>query len=194
MLEIKDMERDYTKPTREAVVLIIVVTLLILSGLLYYANSLYLKSKSIGVVKVPVENKESIKPDTFSPDAQLNYLSARSNLKTLDTKESTVISSKKLPVQVINILSVGQNIQAKSVVFVDGKKGYQVTFDIEKKLVESFMTLTQSLDRKVWNMTKASYTDRAGVVNIESANYIATINLVQALDTKTEVEMNVIIK
>ncbi|KND50253.1 MAG: hypothetical protein AB198_01525 [Parcubacteria bacterium C7867-003] len=195
MLIIKDMERDYTRPTPTAFVFLAIIAVVFL-GLAYYLVDAFLINKSANDASVEVSSDKQEIPtvDTLPVEDQLKYLSSRSAVKVSEIQNRNSISSKVLPVSVLNLLGEAQNISAESVVYSSGKKGFEVTFTMNNSSVEAFKQFTSSVDRKIWNIVSASYTEKAGVISLESKTHQTLINFTQETYVLTQVKMIVTIK
>ncbi|TSC70040.1 MAG: hypothetical protein CEO12_595 [Parcubacteria group bacterium Gr01-1014_46] len=196
MLIIKDMETDYTKPNPKAVFSVLFLAVVVFVALIYY-NDLFFFKKSPNELNAPVatEERTGVPPlDTLSVDEQLQFLNSRGQLKVPETKDKTSVSSKNLPVLVLGLLSQADNIKVESVLYSNGKKGFEVMFNMNRSSIESFKSFASSVDRKIWNIFSASYSEKAATLSMESESYQVDIDFAQETYVKTQVKMMVLMK
>lgn len=184
---------------RNIKVIFSILGLAIVLVIFFFVYDLFLpKNNDLAENKQPTQETKvsTTTADSLPTDKQLDYLKKRGNVSESIITDRTKIATKDLPKDVLLLLNQQTNIDAESVTFDDGKKGYVVSFDLEnskgQNLEEAYLVFFKSFDRNLWKIVSGSYTKNAGIIRISSPDFDVTVEFTQG--TGTNIDSKMIVK
>lgn len=131
----------------------------------------------------------------FSLAKQIKALNARSKIPIPSVASNKDISSRDLPIEIINMIganAVYNNV--KSVVYDSSQSGYEIEFTLPDAFRDSYFSLFRIFKDKNWRVIYGSRYNDSGIVNIENDNYFATLLLSHKEDNSTLAKATIINK
>ncbi len=169
MIEIKDQERDYTKPVLLVKVIFSILMLLVVFLVFFYFNS----RKEQVVNSVPQEDV-----DQMTTEEQIQALNRRSKTVVPIVKSKKEISSKDLPLKVITM--IGPSVTYKvveSIVYDTGENGYEIDFMYPEPVREAYFAFLNSFKSEKWNVLYGSRYEDSGMFDVEKDEFTARLTL-----------------
>lgn len=190
MLEIKDQEQEYVKLSdrvrKIAIVLFFIVLLIFVYIFLFYGNK---NQNSI------TEPKNLSASTDLTVDEQISALKRRSKLSVPTPSSRKEISSKDLPLEILNIL--GSNPQYLSVYlnsYNTGVQGFELELLYPKSVTDAYFSLLSSFRKEKWLLLYGSRYEESGILNMENGEYTNTITFEKIDDNSTKIKVLIISK
>lgn len=169
MIEIKDQERDYTKPVLLVKVIFSIFILLVVFLIFFYFNSRKEQASTEATV---------VSADEMTVTEQLQALNRRSKTVVPIVKSKKEISSKDLPLKVITM--IGPSVTYKlveSIEYDSGESGYEIDFMYPEPVREAYFAFLNSFKIEKWKVLYGSRYEDSGMFDVEKDEFTARLTL-----------------